>query len=303
VNDEQGPLVVVEKYPWANTLQVTRDVEAALEALKPSLPGVEMATHIFRPASFIEQALGNLQTAMALGCILVAIILGAFLFDLRTAVISMTAIPLSLVAAVVLMVQLGGTLNTMVLAGLAIAIGEVVDDAIIDVENIVRRLRQNRAEGSPRSAFRVVLDASLEVRSAVVYASLIVVFVCLPIFFLGGVAGAFFRPLATAYILAVGGSLVGALSVGPGVAVMPPDRQGVGAPRQPGAARRPLAVPRHPPVGAPIAGDSAGLPRPAGGGGGRGAVPAEGGLPASLPGARLPHALGRQAGHEHRRGA
>jgi CzcA family heavy metal efflux pump len=219
VNDEQGPLVVVEKYPWANTLQVTRDVEEALAELKPSLPAVEFSTGIFRPASFIELALGNLQTAMIIGCVLVTLILALFLFEWRTAVISLTAIPLSLVGAVVVMVQFGGTLNTMVLAGLAIAIGEVVDDAIIDVENIVRRLRQNHAAGLPKSAFRVVLEASMEVRSAVVYASLIVVFVCLPIFALGGVAGAFFRPLATAYILAVLVSLLVALTLTPAMSL------------------------------------------------------------------------------------
>src|SRR5262249_11953831 len=121
---------------------------------------------------------------------------------------------------VVVLSWLGGTLNTMVLAGLAIAVGEVVDDAIIDVENIVRRLRQNRAAGNPRSAFRVVLDASLEARSAVVFATLIVALVCLPIFFMGGVAGSFFRPLALTYLLAVLASLLVALTVTPALALL-----------------------------------------------------------------------------------
>lgn len=220
INDEAGLLVVVEKYPWANTLQVTHDVEQAMERLRPGLPGVQITTRIFRPATFIELALANLKTAMLLGCVLVALILIAFLFEWRTAVISLTAIPLSIVTALLVLNRLGGTINTMVLAGLAIAIGEVVDDAIIDVENIVRRLRQNRLLEHPRSAFRVVLEASLEVRSAVVYASFIVVFVCLPIFFMGGVAGAFFRPLAVAYILAVLASLVVALTVTPALSLM-----------------------------------------------------------------------------------
>src|SRR5438105_1106553 len=152
---------------------------------------------------------------MLVCCGLVVLILFAFLFGWRTALISLTAIPLSILGAVLVLNRLGVTINTMVLAGLAIAIGEVVDDAIIDVENIVRRLKQNRLLPQPRSAFAVVLDASLEVRSAVVYASFIVVFVCLPIFFLGGVAGAFFQPLALAYILAVMASLVVALVVTP----------------------------------------------------------------------------------------
>src|SRR5262249_45955975 len=153
---------------------VTTKLEQAMETMKPGLPDVEVTTQIFRPASFIEKALGNLRVAMTVGCVLVALILLAFLFEWRTAVISLTAIPLSLVAGVVLLRWLGGSINSMVLAGLAIAIGEVVDDAIIDVENIVRRLRLEGQSPSPKSAFRVVLDASLEVRSAVVFATLIV---------------------------------------------------------------------------------------------------------------------------------
>jgi CzcA family heavy metal efflux pump len=220
VNDEAGLLVVVEKYPWANTLEVTHGVEKALEVLKPGLPNVEIATHIFRPASFIELALANLRFAMMLGCILVAAIVIAFLFEWRTAIISLTAIPLSIISALVVLEWLGGTINTMVLAGLAIAVGEVVDDAIIDVENIVRRLRLNSQSAQPLSAFKVVLDASLEVRSAVVFATFIVGFVCLPIFFMSGVAGAFFRPLALAYLLAVLASLVVALTVTPALALL-----------------------------------------------------------------------------------
>jgi CzcA family heavy metal efflux pump len=220
VNDHEGLLVVVEKYPWANTLEVTRDAEKAIELLRPAIPHVEVTTGIFRPASFIELALRNLRTAILIGCGLVAAIVLAFLFELRTAVISLTAIPLSIIGAVAVLTELGGTLNTMVLAGLAIAVGEVVDDAIIDVENIVRRLRLNAQLEHPRPAFLVVLDASLEVRSAVVFASFIVGFVCLPILFMGGVAGAFFRPLAIAYILAVLTSLVVALTVTPALALI-----------------------------------------------------------------------------------
>lgn len=128
-------------------------------------------------------SLHNLNRALLIGCVLVVIVLGLFLRDWRTAVISLTAIPLSLLAAAIVMRYRGGTIDTMVLAGLVIALGEVVDDAVIDVENIVRRLRLNREAGSPRSAFLVVLQASIEVRSAVVYASLIVSLVFLPVFF------------------------------------------------------------------------------------------------------------------------
>jgi CzcA family heavy metal efflux pump len=220
INDGPGLLLIVEKQPWGNTLDVTRQVEAALDALRPGLKDVDIDPTIFRPATFIERSLQNLTHAMLLGCALVVVILVAFLFDWRTALISLSAIPLSLLAAAVVLYLRGGTLNTMVLAGLVIAVGEVVDDAIIDVENIVRRLRLNRLAGSPLSAFRVVLKASLEVRSAVVFASLIVVLVFVPVFFLDGLAGTFFRPLALSYVLAILASLLVALTVTPALCLM-----------------------------------------------------------------------------------
>ncbi len=215
-----GLLLIVEKQPTGNTLEVTRNVEAALEALKPGLKGVEVDPTIFRPATFIERSLDNLTEAMAIGCVLVIVILVSFLYDWRTALISLLAIPLSLIAATLVIIYMGLTVNTMVLAGLVIAMGEVVDDAIIDVENIVRRLRLNRAAGSPLSSYRVVLAASLEVRSAVVYASLIVILVFIPVFFLDGLAGSFFRPLALAYVLAIVASLLVALTVTPALSLM-----------------------------------------------------------------------------------
>src|SRR4029453_11168836 len=220
VNGGPGLLLIVEKQPEGNTLQVTRDVEGALTALKPALAGVEVDSTIFRPATFIEMSLANLNRALLVGCVLVVFVLAMFLWDWRTAVISLTAIPLSLLAAALVLGQSGGTLNTMVIAGLIIALGEVVDDAIIDVENIVRRLRLNRAAAEPKSAFQVVLEASLEVRSAVVYGSVIVVLVFLPVFFLEGLAGSFFRPLALAYVLAIAASLLVALIVTPALSLM-----------------------------------------------------------------------------------
>ena len=179
----------MEKQPDGNTLEVTREVEAALAALKPGLTDVNIDPTIFRPATFIEMSLQNLNRALLIGCVLVILVLIVFLYDWRTALISLMAIPLSLIAAALVLRYRGGTLNTMVLAGLVIALGEVVDDAIIDVENIVRRLRLNAAAGHPLSAFEVVLEASLEVRSAVVYASLIVILVFMPVFFLEGWRG------------------------------------------------------------------------------------------------------------------
>ena len=220
INDVPGLLLIVEKQPAANMLEVTRKVEAALEVLKPGLQDVEIDATIFRPATFIERSIDNLTHALLTGCVLVMIILIVFLYDWRTAVISLTAIPLSLMATVVVLYWWGLTINTMIIAGLVVALGEVVDDAIIDVENIVRRLRLNRSAEKPLSAFRVVLEASLEVRSAVVYATVIIVLVFLPVFFLEGLPGAFFRPLAIGYVLAIVASLLVALIVTPALSLM-----------------------------------------------------------------------------------
>jgi CzcA family heavy metal efflux pump len=220
IDDVPGLLLIVEKQPQGNTLDVTRNVEKALAGLDLDKKGIKADPTIFRPATFIERSIANLGHAMLVGCVLVIGILVAFLYDWRTALISLTAIPLSLVAAGVVLRMMGTTINTMVLAGLVIAMGEVVDDAIIDVENIVRRLRQNRAEGSSRSAFDVVLAASLEVRSAVVYATIIVILVFIPVLFLEGLIGSFFRPLAMSYILAILASLLVALTVTPALSLM-----------------------------------------------------------------------------------
>jgi CzcA family heavy metal efflux pump len=220
INNGPGLLLIVEKQLGANTLQVTRDVEAALEDLKPALEGIAVDPAIFRPATFIEMSLQNLSRALLIGCVLVVLVLLVFLADWRTALISSIAIPLSLLAAGLLLHYRGGTLDTMVLAGLVIALGEVVDDAIIDVENIVRRLRLNRQSAHPQPAIRVVLDASMEVRSAVLYGSLIVVLVFVPVFMLDGLAGAFFRPLALSYVLAILASLAVALTVTPAMALL-----------------------------------------------------------------------------------
>jgi CzcA family heavy metal efflux pump len=220
INSGPGLMLIVEKQLGANTLSVTRGVEEALEQMRPALAGVAVDPTIFRPATFIEMSLRNLSRALLVGCMLVILVLIVFLADWRTALISSVAIPLSLLAAGLLLHYRGGTLDTMVLAGLVIALGEVVDDAIIDVENIVRRLRLNRAAEHPQSAIAVVLEASMEVRSAVLYGSLIVVIVFLPVFMLEGLAGAFFRPLALSYVLAIIASLVVALTITPALALM-----------------------------------------------------------------------------------
>jgi CzcA family heavy metal efflux pump len=220
INDVPGILLIVEKQPWANTLEVTRNVEAAMRELAPALTDVHVDTTIFRPATFIERALANLSQSLLVGCVLVIVVLAFFLYDWRAAIISSAAIPLSLVSAVLVLYFRGETINTMVLAGLIIALGEVVDDAIIDVENIQRRLRLNRELAQPQTDFQVVLAASLEVRSAVIYATLIVVLTLVPVFLLDGLAGSFFRPLAASYILAISASLIVALTITPAMSLL-----------------------------------------------------------------------------------
>ncbi|MEO5884459.1 MAG: efflux RND transporter permease subunit [Candidatus Limnocylindrales bacterium] len=218
VNDGEGIMLIVEKFPWANTLDVTRGIDEALAELAPGLPGITVDATIFRPASFIDQALSNLSNALLLGSLLVFAVLVLFLFEWRTALISLVAIPLSLMAATMVLYAFNVTINTMILAGLVISVGVVVDDAIIDVENITRRLRQARLEGSTRSTASIVLDSSLEVRSAIVYATLIDVVAVAPVFFIEGLSGAFFQPLVIAYGLAVLASLAVALTVTPAMA-------------------------------------------------------------------------------------
>ncbi|TCD14191.1 efflux RND transporter permease subunit [Oricola cellulosilytica] len=220
VNDEIGLLLIVEKFPWANTLDVTRGVEEALDALKPGLPGVEIDSEIFRPATFIEMAIDNLTKSLLVGAALVVIVLFAFLQEWRVALISIVAIPLSLVAAGLVLYFMGVTMNTMVLAGMVIALGAVVDDAIIDVENIMRRLREARAQNSSVSLGRIVLDASVEIRSSIVYATLIIALAVVPVFFLTGLSGSFFKPLALAYILSILASLVVASTVTPALCMV-----------------------------------------------------------------------------------
>src|SRR5436309_1365066 len=280
-----GILMTMSGQYGANTMEVTEAVERALDEMKPSFEaeGIQYVPGLHRPATFIENAIRNMKSSLLLGAVLVAIVLFLFLLDLRTALISFTAIPLSLLAAIIVLDLFGSTLNTMTLGGLAVALGVVVDDAIIDVENILRRLRAHSAkrtatggagtgapltlalspgereqptapsgqqtaapptdagrlsalpggegqgEGTPaksappasspagdlRAVFQVVLGASLEVRSAVVYASFIVALVFLPVLTMSGIHGRFFAPLGIAFILAILASLLVALTVTP----------------------------------------------------------------------------------------
>lgn len=222
IEGKTGVILVISGQYGSNTAEVTAQVDKALAELNRALQqqGIVMRTDLFRPAKFIDIAVHNVRNSLLLGAAFVIVILFLFLFNLRVAAISCTAIPLSLLMAVTVMDRMGFTLNTLTLGGLAIAIGEVVDDAVIDVENILRRLRENAAQGHPRSAFSVVFDASIEVRSAVVYATFAVILVFLPVLTLSGVAGKLFAPLGIAYILSVLASLIVALTITPALSLL-----------------------------------------------------------------------------------
>ncbi|MGH6825764.1 efflux RND transporter permease subunit [Methyloceanibacter sp.] len=213
INGRPGLLLVVDKFPWGNTLDVTRGVDAALASLKPGLPGVEVDTHVFRPATFIQTALTNLSWTLLAGGVLMIALLFALLYEWRVAVISLVAISLSFVATLLVLYLLGTTMNVMVLAGLVIALAAIVDDAIIDVGKIAQYLRERRASGDVRATASIILEASLEARTPIIYATLIGLLAIMPFLVMGGLAGLFFKPLVLAYSVALLASLVVALTV------------------------------------------------------------------------------------------
>ena len=217
-----GVLLTMLSQYGSNTMDVTKELEKALDDLMPVLAraGIKLYPALHRPATFIEASLRNIGHSLLLGAALVAVVLFLFLANARTALISLTAIPLSLFTAITILDRLGVTLNTITLGGLAIALGEVVDDSIIDVENILRRLRENRGRAQPKPVMAVILGASLEVRKAVVYATFIVALVFLPVLTLTGLSGSFFAPLAQCYILAIMTSLLVALTVTPALTLI-----------------------------------------------------------------------------------
>jgi len=217
IDGKSGVYLSIQGQLGANTDGVTEALEKALQEIKPTLAAENVTLHegLFRPANFIETAINGVQKDILIGSILVITVLFLFLFNARTAFISATAIPLSLLTAIVVLGYFNIGLNIMVLGGLAIALGEVVDDAIIDTENIFRRLRENRMLATPRAIYKVVFDASMEVRSSVVYATIIVALVFMPLLTLSGVAGKLFAPLGFAYIAAILASLIVALTLTP----------------------------------------------------------------------------------------
>ncbi|MEQ9365731.1 MAG: efflux RND transporter permease subunit, partial [Leptospirales bacterium] len=216
VNGAAGVIVAIQKQPGASTLRLTDRIAHELSRLQTEAgPTIQIHGELFRQADFIERAIENVIEAMRDGSIIVALVLILFLWNVRTTFITLLALPLSLIGGVLALSALGFGINTMTLGGLAVAVGELVDDAIVDVENCFRRLRENRLLAQPRPALEVVFEASSEIRNSIVLATLVVILVFVPLFFLGGVEGRLFQPLAVAYILAIIASLVVALTVTP----------------------------------------------------------------------------------------
>jgi len=206
----------IGKQPGADTIRLTRAVEEALAELQAGMPRGVVADRIkFRQAGFIEQSIANLVQVLKEAFLVVAVVLFAFLLNVRTTFISLTAIPLSILLTAIIFAVFGLSINTMTLGGIAIAVGELVDDAVVDVENIFRRLRENRERGNPLTAQQVVVAASSEVRSGIVYATLIIVLVFLPLFALSGIEGRLFAPLGVAYIVSILCSLLVSITVTP----------------------------------------------------------------------------------------
>lgn len=216
INGKSAVILTVEKQPGANTVELTEEVEKALAELQLSLPkDVKLNPNIFQQKHFIVNSLTNVEHALRDGFILIVIILFLFLLNFRTTIITLTAIPLSLVITAIVFKMFDISINTLTLGGLAIAIGELVDDAIVDVENVFRRLRENRSSAVPKPAMRVIYEASSEVRNSIVYATIIVVLVFIPLFYMQGIEGRIFVPLGIAYITSIVASLIVSLTVTP----------------------------------------------------------------------------------------
>jgi len=215
-NGKPAVILSIQKQPGVDTVALTRTVETALHDLGRTLPnGIKADTVLFRQANFIEASIGNVEDALRDAIVVVAAVLFLFLLNVRTTLISLVAIPVSILITVLVFKAFGLSINTMTLGGLAIAIGELVDDAVVGVENVFRRLKENREAGGKASALKVVAAASQEVRSGIIYATLIIILVFIPLFALSGIEGKLFAPLGVAYIVSILGSLVTSITVTP----------------------------------------------------------------------------------------
>jgi len=247
-------MLVVEKFPGADTVEVTNGVEDALNKLQPGLSGMKFDTDVFRPATYIEDAIDNLRLGLIIAGVLLALVLAAFLFSWRTTLISLVTIPLSLVVAALVLYLRGETFNPLAFAGLAVAIALIIDDAVVGVHNVARRLSEHRQAGDDRSTADVVLEALAEVRRPTTYAAFIALLAIVPVIVMEGRPGAFFEPLALSYVLAVLASMVVALTVAPALSLLVFSRGSLGRrespilqllnPRYDGALSRLVRAPR-----------------------------------------------------------
>jgi CzcA family heavy metal efflux pump len=218
--DESCLMLVIEKFPGANTVEVTRAVDAAFDAMRPGLGGMEIDSSVYSPAEYIDSSFGSIGRYLLIGGILLLLLLGAFFFEWRTALISAVVIPVSLVVAGLVLYLRDATVNTMVIAGLLVALVALIDDAVVDVENVARRLRAHRQKGDGAPTWRVILEAALEMRGAMLFATLITVAALVPAFFMDGIAGGFLPSIALSFMLAAAASMVVALTLTPALGIL-----------------------------------------------------------------------------------